>query len=157
MMDGFTEALGEEPKIAKKNRPGSPDSLHSRSSSGSKHSLQDRLFTKYALYCPSYSTPADAHRLLQQVIPGDNGDEGESSEKAIASPTKPAFSLPVMANNFRRFNARYGRDTHLHLPKTNFTVELEWYSYSRIVLSDSLPGTLHLILYRFFLSTLSFA
>ncbi|KAJ5336380.1 hypothetical protein MYU51_012237 [Penicillium brevicompactum] len=91
-MDGFTEALGEEPKIPKKNRPGSPDSLHSRSSSGSKHSLQDRLFTK----------------LLQQVIPGDNGDESESSEKAIASPTKPAFSLPVMANNFRRFNARIG-------------------------------------------------
>lgn len=49
IMDGFTEALGEEPRIAKKNRPGSPDSAHSRSSSISKNSLQDRLFTKYVL------------------------------------------------------------------------------------------------------------
>lgn len=50
-MDGFTEALGEEPKPGKK-RSGSPDSLHSRSSSGTKHSLQDRLLTKYAWDSP---------------------------------------------------------------------------------------------------------
>lgn len=49
IMDGFTEALSDEPKVpTKRNRPGSPDSTHSRSSSLSKNSLQDRLFTKYA-------------------------------------------------------------------------------------------------------------
>jgi hypothetical protein len=52
-------------------------------------------------------TNTDAHRLLQQVIPKDDEDETESGDKAFASsPKKPAFSLPVMANNFRRFNAR---------------------------------------------------
>ncbi|KAJ6009090.1 hypothetical protein N7499_000956 [Penicillium canescens] len=88
----------DEPRLSfsksKSDRPGSPDSSHSRSSSLSKNSLQDRLFTK----------------LLQQVIPKDDDeDETESGDKAFASsPKKPAFSLPVMANNFRRFNARIG-------------------------------------------------
>ncbi|KAJ5970864.1 uncharacterized protein N7479_000782 [Penicillium vulpinum] len=92
-MDGFTEALSDEPKFSKRNRHGSPDSSHSRSSSLSKNTLQDRLFTK----------------LLQQVIPTDDEDEPDSlGDKALASPQKPAFSLPVMANNFRRFNARIG-------------------------------------------------
>ncbi|KAJ5124482.1 uncharacterized protein N7515_008307 [Penicillium bovifimosum] len=92
-MDGFTEAL-DEPKRSKQkhDRPGSPDSMHSRSSSISKHSLQDRLFTK----------------LLQQVIPDDQDETDSAGDKAFASPKKPAFSLPVMANNFRRFNARIG-------------------------------------------------
>ena len=50
----------------------------------------------------------DPCRLLQQVIPTDDEDETDSmGDKAFASPKKPAFSLPVMANNFRRFNARY--------------------------------------------------
>ena len=50
---------------------------------------------------------ADDCRLLQQVIPTDDEDETDSlGDKALASPQKPAFSLPVMANNFRRFNAR---------------------------------------------------
>ncbi|KAI3289886.1 hypothetical protein DTO002I6_6763 [Penicillium roqueforti] len=92
-MDGFTEALSDMPKPTKRNRPGSPDSSHSRSSSLSKNSLQDRLFAK----------------LLQQVIPTDDEDENDSAgDKVFASPQKPAFSLPVMANNFRRFNARIG-------------------------------------------------
>ncbi|KAG0154259.1 hypothetical protein PDIDSM_1639 [Penicillium digitatum] len=51
----------------------------------------------------------DDGRLLQQVIPTDDEDETDSlGDKALASPQKPAFSLPVMANNFRRFNARIG-------------------------------------------------
>ncbi|KAJ5239901.1 hypothetical protein N7468_004520 [Penicillium chermesinum] len=76
------------------NRNGSPDSAHSRSSSHSKASIQERLFTK----------------LLQQVIPTDDDDDEPSPEDkaATASPKKPAFSLPVMTNNFRRFNARIG-------------------------------------------------
>lgn len=104
---------------SKSDRPGSPDSSHSRSSSLSKNSLQDRLFTKYVLHGLAFQdylqyilelaeTSTDAHRLLQQVIPNDDDeDETESGDKAFASsPKKPAFSLPVMANNFRRFNAR---------------------------------------------------
>jgi hypothetical protein len=36
-------------------------------------------------------------------------DEADSlGDKAFASPKKPAFSLPVMANNFRRFKERDG-------------------------------------------------
>ncbi|CAG8075242.1 unnamed protein product [Penicillium nalgiovense] len=91
-MDGFTEALNEPKVPTKRNRPGSPDSSHSRSSSLSKNSLQDRLFTK----------------VLQQVIPDDEDEPDSLGDKAFASSTKPAFSLPVMANNFRRFNARIG-------------------------------------------------
>ena len=113
-MDGFTEALSDIPKLAKRNRPGSPDSSHSRSSSQSKNSLQDRLFTKYVwngLFLgrsdKSVFLISDNRRLLEQVIPTDNEDENDSAgDKVFASPKKPAFSLPVMANNFRRFNAR---------------------------------------------------
>ncbi|KAJ5115163.1 hypothetical protein NUU61_000922 [Penicillium alfredii] len=77
-----------------RQQSGSPASLHSRSSSQSKSSLQDRLFAK----------------LLQQVIPHDDEDETDSSgDKAFStSPKRPAFSLPTMTNNFRRFNARIG-------------------------------------------------
>ncbi|KAJ5780750.1 hypothetical protein N7457_005910 [Penicillium paradoxum] len=93
-MDGLTEALSESHgQKPKRTSPSSLSSSHSRSSSLSKNSLQDRLFTK----------------LLQQVIPTDDEDETDASgDKALASPQKPAFSLPVMANNFRRFNARIG-------------------------------------------------
>ncbi|KAJ6011573.1 hypothetical protein N7451_002985 [Penicillium sp. IBT 35674x] len=74
-------------------RQGSPDSAHSRSSSMSKNSIQDRLFNK----------------LLQQVIPTDDDAETVTGDKAMAnSPKKPPFSLPAMTNNFRRFNARIG-------------------------------------------------
>ncbi|KAJ5386468.1 hypothetical protein N7509_009009 [Penicillium cosmopolitanum] len=74
-------------------RDGSPDSAHSRSSSQSKNSIQDRLFTK----------------LLQQVIPKDDGeDEANAGNPLATSPKRPGFSLPLMSNNFRRFNARIG-------------------------------------------------
>lgn len=48
------------------------------------------------------------HRLLQQVIPADDDeDDAQAGDKAFTtSPKKPAFSLPLMTNNFRRFNAR---------------------------------------------------
>ncbi|KAJ5155376.1 hypothetical protein N7492_008179 [Penicillium capsulatum] len=100
-MDEYTpEALvnRDEPvsvfSIKPRRRKGSPDSAHSRTSSQSKNSLQDRLFTK----------------LLQQVIPADDEeDESQSGDKAFTiSPKRPAFSLPLMTNNFRRFNARIG-------------------------------------------------
>jgi hypothetical protein len=48
-------------------------------------------------------------RILQQVIPvEDVKDESVSVgvKSALADAKRPAFSLPVMGNNFRRFNAR---------------------------------------------------
>ncbi|OKL63321.1 hypothetical protein UA08_01738 [Talaromyces atroroseus] len=58
-------------------------------------SIQDRLFA----------------RLLQQVIPteeeGEDGDHGADNTDKRSS-KRPPFSLPLMTNNFRRFNARIG-------------------------------------------------
>lgn len=68
---------------------------HGRSVSDFRHSVQDRLVTK----------------ILQQVVPVESvQDESVSAgAKNVPSDTKrPAFSLPVMGNNFRRFNARIG-------------------------------------------------
>ena len=49
------------------------------------------------------------HRLLKQIIPQDELDGSismSSSKVELPSTSRPAFSLPVMANNFRSFNAR---------------------------------------------------
>jgi hypothetical protein len=63
---------------------------------GAKLSIQDRLFTK----------------LLGQVVPLDSlEDEDDVPPKDRRSSKyvkRPAFSLPLMTNNFRRFNARIG-------------------------------------------------
>ncbi|KAJ5584583.1 uncharacterized protein N7459_004383 [Penicillium hispanicum] len=81
-------------KKPRHERKDSMDSVHSRSSSQSKSSIQDRLFTK----------------LLQQVVPTDDDeDDPNARDRALGtSPKRPAFSLPAMTNNFRRFNARIG-------------------------------------------------
>ncbi|KAI4237075.1 MAG: hypothetical protein LQ352_007962 [Teloschistes flavicans] len=69
------------------------DGAASRSETG--FSLQDRLLTK----------------LLQQVIPTENIEEvldlppDKRSSKYIG---RPGFSIPLMTNNFRRFNSRIG-------------------------------------------------
>ncbi|EXJ57794.1 uncharacterized protein A1O5_12352 [Cladophialophora psammophila CBS 110553] len=64
--------------------------------SGGRMSLQDRLFSK----------------VLQQVVPTDDGHDDPSSTPthlhSSASVSRPAFSLPLMTYNFRRFNARIG-------------------------------------------------
>ncbi|KAB8236109.1 PEX28-32 family peroxisomal membrane protein [Aspergillus alliaceus] len=67
---------------------------HQRSASAAGRSLQDKLFAK----------------LLQQVIPTEdvNDDSVAVGDKRPVDPKRPAFSLPLMANNFRRFNARIG-------------------------------------------------
>ncbi|KAJ9651573.1 Peroxisome size and maintenance regulator [Neophaeococcomyces mojaviensis] len=58
--------------------------------------LQDRLFNK----------------ILEQVIPVEDQDEAEEVTKVDRRSSeyvsRPAFSLTVMSNNFRRFNARIG-------------------------------------------------
>lgn len=101
-------------KKPRRQRSGSPDSAHSRSSSQSKSSIQDRLFSKYYIHSskPSFLkifwvSNGGNLRLLQQVIPADDEDGTDSGDKAfMASPKRPPFSLPTMSNNFRRFNAR---------------------------------------------------
>ncbi|RAK74498.1 putative ABC bile acid transporter [Aspergillus fijiensis CBS 313.89] len=68
---------------------------HKQSVSGVGRSLQDRLFSK----------------ILEQVVPTEDADKEPLSggDKSLAAdPKRPAFSLPLMANNFRRFNARIG-------------------------------------------------
>ena len=49
-------------------------------------------------------------RLLQQVIPIDDTEAAETPVDRRSSQyvRRPAFSLPLMTNNFRRFNARIG-------------------------------------------------
>ncbi|KAB8274859.1 Peroxin/Dysferlin domain-containing protein [Aspergillus minisclerotigenes] len=75
-------------------RDSKPSAGHQRSTSGAGRSLQDKLFAK----------------LLQQVIPAEdvNDDSVVVGDKRPVDPKRPAFSLPLMANNFRRFNARIG-------------------------------------------------
>ncbi|KAI1613234.1 integral peroxisomal membrane peroxin-domain-containing protein [Exophiala viscosa] len=52
--------------------------------------------------------------ILQQVIPADEDDDYETTptspaeKRSSAYVSRPAFSLPLMTNNFRRFNARIG-------------------------------------------------
>ncbi|KAL4884207.1 Peroxin/Dysferlin domain-containing protein [Aspergillus karnatakaensis] len=69
-------------------------SRHGRSVSSVRHTVQNKLFEK----------------ILQQVIPvEDVGDTVSVGSKPVQQDAKrPAFSLPVMGNNFRRFNARIG-------------------------------------------------
>lgn len=47
-------------------------------------------------------------RLLQQVIPEEEVDELDLPPDVRSSKyiNRPSFSLPLMTNNFRRFNAR---------------------------------------------------
>lgn len=47
-------------------------------------------------------------RILKQVVPPEDADDDARSvgSQPVNTPTKTAFSLPVMTNNFRRFNAR---------------------------------------------------
>ncbi|KAL4778424.1 Peroxin/Dysferlin domain-containing protein [Aspergillus varians] len=70
-------------------------SRQDRSVSSIRRSMQDKLLTK----------------ILQQVIPVENVQDESASmgPKSVPPDAKrPAFSLPVMGNNFRRFNARIG-------------------------------------------------
>lgn len=50
-------------------------------------------------------------RLLQQVIPAEEIEELDLPTDVRSSKyiNRPSFSLPLMTNNFRRFNARYER------------------------------------------------
>ena len=47
-------------------------------------------------------------RLFQSIIPTENQDVAsrETSKGSPIHTSRPGFSLPLMTNNFRRFNAR---------------------------------------------------
>ena len=68
-------------------------------------SLQSLFHSPRAPVCDAYARD----RLLQQVIPPEDIDSGAETPIDPRSSNyvqRPAFSLPLMANNFRRFNAR---------------------------------------------------
>ena len=61
-------------------------------------------------YRPRNKAAADESRLLQQVIPNEDAEAAETlvDRRSSAYVRRPAFSLPLMTNNFRRFNGRIG-------------------------------------------------
>ncbi|KAI9734609.1 MAG: hypothetical protein M1834_002210 [Cirrosporium novae-zelandiae] len=75
-------------------RKKSTDSSYAESESGRRLSLHDKLLNK----------------LLQQVIPPNGSDDDvlRSDQRSAPYLERPAFSLPLMTTNFRRFNARIG-------------------------------------------------
>ncbi|WEW57307.1 Peroxisome size and maintenance regulator [Emydomyces testavorans] len=68
-------------------------SWHDEAAASPATSIQDRLVS----------------RLLQQVIPVEDADDEEPS--VAKRPERPAFSLPTMTSNFRRFNASWRKPT----------------------------------------------
>lgn len=55
---------------------------------------------------------AEGHlRILEQIIPEEEMDEvlEVQDERSSRYTHRPSFSLPLMTNNFRRFNARYNQ------------------------------------------------
>ncbi|KAL4933065.1 putative ABC bile acid transporter [Aspergillus undulatus] len=87
------------PPLRGRSEDASTDDLnparHGRSLSSVRRSMQDRLLTK----------------ILEQVVPVEDVQDESVSMGAKPTPSdmkRPAFSLPVMGNNFRRFNARIG-------------------------------------------------
>lgn len=76
--------------------PASPEKDETPTTPSFRTSIQDRLFST----------------LLRQVVPTDDSEDIVTASpvdtRSNVSVTRPAFSLPVMTNNFRRFNARIG-------------------------------------------------
>ncbi|KAF2103458.1 hypothetical protein NA57DRAFT_52975 [Rhizodiscina lignyota] len=68
-------------------------------------SLQDRMFT-----INIYLMTCSLSRLLQRIIPSDDSptDAPSSDRRSRPAVERPNFSIPLMSNNFRRFNARIG-------------------------------------------------
>lgn len=81
-------------------------------------------------------------RLLQQVIPTE--DMGEVLEMPDKRSTKyinrPSFSIPLMTNNFRRFNARCSPFERSNGFMLTTLVELEWYLCSKVASYAYYPG-----------------
>jgi hypothetical protein len=124
----FTVTASDEGSVSEPERVGKRDRLKQSASRmkavaqdlGAEHaqrlqnngtSLQDRLFAKYVLAVSHsrYTKLTRQHRLLQQVVPPqdvDSGPEALPDPRSSKYVQRPAFSLPLMTNNFRRFNAR---------------------------------------------------
>ena len=77
----------------------------------SPNTIPDRLFTMYRYHLRSgpNTVLTLTLRLLQQVLPSQDIPEGSSinDRRSRKYVDRPGFSLPVMSNNFRRFNARH--------------------------------------------------
>lgn len=58
----------------------------------------------------AWRTKRRRRRLLQQVMPSEDMSDDTDTPADIRSTKyieRPGFSLPLMTNNFRRFNARW--------------------------------------------------
>ncbi|RMJ23511.1 integral peroxisomal membrane peroxin [Aspergillus sp. HF37] len=94
-MDEYTSANEPARVISAHDSKSSNAGAQQHMNSGSGFSIQGRLFTQ----------------VLKQVVPPEDADDyapAPDSDPANPPTKRPAFSLPVMTNNFRRFNARIG-------------------------------------------------
>ena len=77
----------------------------------SQAEMPDRLFTMYRYHLRSRPNTVLTLilRLLQQILPSQDIPEDSSikDRRFRKYVDRPGFSLPVMSNNFRRFNARH--------------------------------------------------
>jgi hypothetical protein len=106
-LDRSKEKLKKKLSTAE-NADGSQDGSDDRQGSH-KLSLQERLLSKYAFSSHVGMPCTNFDRLLEQVIPKDVGDqetEYSADKRSSKRVARPSFSLPLMTNNFRRFNAR---------------------------------------------------
>lgn len=117
MADAFANRDEPIPLIAGMRNSGADsdsESKENKQKKSTKFSLQDRLFAKWVipiLIVLSRMWFAKFHiRILQQVIPGEDlADVFKTptpDREASKDANRPGFSLPLMTNNFRRFNAR---------------------------------------------------
>lgn len=55
----------------------------------------------------TWRTKRKRARLLQQVLPVEDVSQEPQDDMSSRYANRPGFSLPLMTNNFRRFNSRY--------------------------------------------------
>jgi len=65
--------------------------------------LQDKMFAK----------------IVSQILPPEVVDHYAVTEDKRKDKNRPSFSVTLMSKNFRRFNQRYLRDSHMSLGVTN--------------------------------------
>ncbi|KAK4993441.1 Peroxisome size and maintenance regulator [Elasticomyces elasticus] len=79
---------------------------------GHANKLKGKLEDYGLQYASSSSSIPDRllNTIMQQIVPSDIGEDGTEveDERSRKYVDRPGFSLPLMSNNFRRFNARIG-------------------------------------------------
>lgn len=91
---------------------------------------------------------AESHlRILAQIVPEEEIDDvlEVENERSSRYTHRPSFSLPLMTNNFRRFNARYNDSPAPESHLTNARAELGLFSSLKTGSYVSCHGKSHLI------------